>query len=178
MENLEQLAMAIRNKNAVDESIARITGRPAQIGHTAEYIASTIFGVKLEQSSKTKSVNRRFTTGALRGKSVDIKWYTRMEGLLVIDPDTPPDYYLVFTGPIGSSTSSRETMHPWLISSVYLFDVNELLGQLDMDRFKPGTATSIAKQLWQEAELYPEQKNDMLVLNAEQLRLLSLFSPL
>ena len=101
-----------------------------------------------------------------------------MEGLLVIDPDTPPDYYLVFTGPIGSATSSRETARPWLISFVYLFDAGELMGLIDRDRFQPGTATNIAKQIWQEAELFPEQRNDMLALSAEQQRLLRLFSPL
>ena len=178
MENLEQLAMAIRNKNAVDEGIARITGRPAQIGHTGEYIAANIFNIKLEQSAASKAMDGRFNIGALRGKSVHIKWYTKMEGLLDIDIETPPDYYLVFTGPIGSATSSRETTRPWLISSVYLFDARELLSQLDEERIKQGTATSIAKQLWQEAELYPEQKNDALVLNDEQIRLLRLFSPL
>lgn len=178
MENLEQLATAIRNKNAVDESIARITGRPAQIGHTGEYIAANIFNIKLEQSAATKSMDGHFTTGGLKGKSVNIKWYTKMEGLLDISPEIPPDYYLVFTGPIGSATSSRETTRPWLISFVYLFDSHDLLNQIDERKLKQGTATSVARQVWQEAELYPEQKSKVLTLNGEQSRLIRLFSPL
>jgi hypothetical protein len=178
MENLEQLATAIRNKNAVDESIARIIGRPALIGHTGEYIAANIFNIKLEQSAAAKSPYGHFATGALRGKSVDIKWYTKMEGLLDISPDTPPDYYLVFTGPIGSATSSRETTRPWLISFVYLFDSRDLLNQIDERKIKQGAATGVARQLWQDAELYPEPKNNAFSLNNEQLRLIRLFSPL
>jgi hypothetical protein len=178
MENLEQLAIAIRNKNAADESVARIIGRPAQIDHTGEYIAASIFGIKLEQASKAKSSETRFSIGTLRGKSVDIKWYTKMEGLLDIDPDKLPDYYLVLTGPIGASASTREATRPWLISFVYLFDARDLLDRLDREKVKIGSATSIPKQLWHEAELYPEQRNDLLTLNNEQMRLLSLFGPL
>jgi len=178
MENLEQLATAIRNKNAVDESIARITGRPALIGHTGEYIAANIFNIKLEQSTTAKSRYGHFATGALRGKSVNIKWYTKMEGLLDISPDTPPDYYLVLTGPVGSATSSRETTRPWLISCVYLFDSHDLLKQIDEREIEQRTAINVARQLWQEAELYPVQKSKALTLNSEQLRLIRLFSPL
>ena len=178
MENLEQLAIAIRNKNAADESVARIIGRPALIGHTGEYIAASVFGIKLEQAAKAKSPEIRFTIGTLKGRSVNIKWYTKMEGLLDIDPDNLPDYYLVLTGPIGAAASSREATRPWLISFVYLFDARDLLDRLDSEKVKIGTATNIPKQLWQEAELYPEQKSDLLTLNNEQMRLLSLFGPL
>ena len=178
MENLEQLAIAIRNKNAADESVARIIGRPAQIDHTGEYIAATIFGIKLEQGTKAKSPEIHFTIGKLKGKSVEIKWYTKMEGLLDIDPDKPPDYYLVITGPIGAASSSREATRPWLISFVYIFDARDLLDRLDMEKVKTGTAASVPKQLWQEAELYPEQRSDLLTLDNEQMRLLSLFGPL
>ena len=178
MENLEQLAIAILNKNAADESVARIIGRPALIGHTGEYIAASVFGIKLEQSATTKSYDGHFTIGNLKGKNVNIKWYTKMEGLLDIDPDNLPDYYLVLTGPIGAATSSRESTRPWLISFVYLFDARELLDQLDKGKTKIGTATSVARQFWQDAELYPEQKSDLLTLNNEQMRLLSLFGPL
>jgi hypothetical protein len=101
-----------------------------------------------------------------------------MEGLLDMDPDNLPDHYLILTGPIGAAASSREVMRPWLISFVYLFDARELLDQLDERKVKTGTATSVARQLWQDAELYPEQKSDLLTLNNEQIRLLSLFGPL
>lgn len=177
MENLEQLAIAIRNKNAADESVARIIGRPARIDQTGAYIASSIFGIKLEQASKGKTPQIQFTTGSLKGRSVDIKWYSKMEGLLDIDPDRLPDYYLILTGPIGDATSTREATRPWLISFVYIFDAHVLVDQMDTRRIKPETPTSVAKQLWQEAELYPEQKSDMLILNNEQRRLLSLFGP-
>ncbi len=38
-----------------------------------------------------------------------------------------------------------------------------------------GTATSVVSAFWEEAEIYPEQRNLSLVLSDEQKRLLKLF---
>jgi len=92
MELLERLAGLVRTKNRIDDEIAGIIDRPAQIGHVGEYIASNIFGIKLEESAAQKGIDGRFMAGPLAGRTVNIKWYGKMEGLLDITPNHLPDY--------------------------------------------------------------------------------------
>ncbi len=176
METLEQLAMVIRNKNTIDSSISSIINRPALIGHAGEYIASHIFNIKLEPSASAKIFDGRFTIGKLKGKSVNIKWYAKMESLLDLNTDTQPEYYLVMTGPVGAAASSRGYTRPWLLQNVYLFDAAKLIENLSELGITPGPATSIRKEFWHESQAYPEQISDLLVLTSEQKRLLGLFN--
>jgi len=44
MTDLRKLAELIRRRNAVGREIAALIGRPAQIGHLGEHIASQVFG--------------------------------------------------------------------------------------------------------------------------------------
>jgi len=103
---LEQLAQLIRDKNRVEDAIADVIGRPALMGWVGEYIAASIFGIELEQSAARKSIDGHFVRGPLAGKTVNIKWYGKMEGLLDITPGHLPDFHLVMTGPKSGAISS------------------------------------------------------------------------
>jgi hypothetical protein len=51
MNKLPELSALLQEYNAIGDKIAAVTGRPAQIGHTGEYIASLIFDIRLEHSA-------------------------------------------------------------------------------------------------------------------------------
>lgn len=99
-----------------------------------------------------------------------------MEGLLDINPENLPDFYLVMAGPKAPAISSRGTTRPWLISYVYLFDAARLVGELRKRGIKIGIATSIRKALWEAAEIYPVPRNNQLLLSAREKGMLALFS--
>ncbi len=172
-ENLQGLVSMIRQKTTVDAEIARIVGRPAGRGHAGEYIASRIFDIDLEESATAKSIDGHFTSGNLSGRTVNVKWYGKLEYLLDMAKEDSPDYYLVMTGPKSVSLSSRGATRPWLISYVFLFDSAKL--DQDLGNVKRGIATSVRKRLWEMAEIYPESRNDQLILTLEQRWLLESF---
>ena len=175
MEDIIQLADLIKKRNLIEQDISVITNRPAMLGHTGEYIASRIFNIKLQESASNKGIDGYFTDGNLAGKSVNIKWYTRQQSLLDITPDYLPDYYLVLTGAKVNAASSKGTVCPWEIKHVYLFDAAELVEKLVKRGVKIGIATSIKKESWESAEIYPVQKNLSLPVSDSQRQLLSLF---
>lgn len=164
----------LRVRNAVDDEIARIICRPAKEGHIGEYVASAVFGIDLERSATHMGYDGRFTVGALSGKSVNVKYYGKREGILDINPSALPDYFLVLTGARAQPQSSRGTKRPWVVEAVYLFDASatvqkirrraELRGRIA----KIGDATSIWSALWDEAEVYPTNRNTALMLSDEQ----------
>ena len=126
MSNLEQLASLLARRHAIDEEIAPlIGGRPVIRGHVGEWIAQEIFKVKLEISANRKIIDGRFACGPLAGKTVNVKWYGKREGMLDInpDPDGVLDYYLVMTGPKTSKGQTR----PLVITEVSLFDAPALV---------------------------------------------------
>ncbi len=176
MHDLEQLAQLIKTKNVVDNQIALLVGRPAFIGHVGEYIASIIFKITLADSAVQKGIDGWFTDGALAGRSVNVKWYTKQAGLLDITPSALPDYYLVLAGPKTAAVSSRGTFSPWVIDAVYLFHAGNLVEQLELRRVKIGIATSVFAQLWRAAEVFPNSQNRDLVLSREQRHALAVFA--
>lgn len=175
MEELRSLAELIRRRNAVEREISTITGRPALIGHVGEFIASRIFGVELEHSATAKGIDGRFASGALAGKTVNIKWFAKQEDILDIRADGLPDYYLVLAGPRTAQVSSRGAVRPWLIESVYLFEARRLVARIKERGVKIGIATSVIRALWDQAEVYQAQTNRQLVLTNEQRQMLALF---
>ncbi len=175
MKELVYLAGLIEQRNEIAGKITALIARPAQIGHIGEYIASKIFDIKLQDSASAKSIDGYFLSGQLANCSVNVKWYGKQESLLDITSHAQPDYYLVFAGPHGSAGSSRGEIRPWLIDSVYLFKADELVWALQQRGTKIGIATSIPKQFWDAAEIYPSQNNPRLILSAEQKELLALF---
>lgn len=177
MKDLEQLSKVIRLKNVADDEIAGIIGRPALIGHTGEYVAAKVFNMELEQNAAHKAIDGHFTDGILDGKTVNIKWYAKQEGVLDISPEAPPpDFYLVMTGSKAPAASSSGMTRPWLISQVFLFDARELLRILKSRGVKVGIATSICREYWEGAEIYPTSHTKQLILSDRQREMLALFA--
>jgi hypothetical protein len=173
--DLKCLADLLRRYNAIGNEIAGVIGRPAERGHVGEYIAAHIFGIALEGSARKRARDGRFMTGALADHTVNVKWYGKQEGVLDLHARKPPHYYLALTGPAGSAASSRGATRPWVIQSVYLFDAARLLEDLRARGVKIRTGSSVRRELWEAAEIYPTARNGTLVLSQEQRDLLALF---
>jgi len=169
MDDLEKLTALLSEMNSIGTKISEITQRPATIGHTGEYIASKIFDIELEESASAKGIDGHFRSGHLAGKSVNIKWYSKLEYMLDITPQALPDYYLVMTGPKGQAVSSRGSIRPWLINHVFLFNAAELVIELNARGVKIGVASSVRKHEWQAAEIYPNKRNMAYRLSDEQM---------
>jgi len=173
--DIELLADLIRVRNANEVAITRIIGRPAQIGHVGEYIASKVFDIKLEESAVHAGSDGVFTDGPLVGKSVNIKMYGKREGMLDIREKYVPDYYLVLTGVKSAQLTSKGATRPWVIEEVYLFDAPALVSRLRKKGVKLGEATSVVSAEWVAARIYPPAENAPLKIDGSQERLLKLF---
>jgi len=173
--DLQFLASLLKSRNTVDGKIANIIGRPTHLQDVGEHIASAIFGIALEESASHKDSYGRFTYGPLAGHNVDIQWYVRRDGELNIKADALPDYYLVLAGPKSGVATMRSLANPWTIESVFLFDAHKLVEVLRERNVKIGAATSVIGVLWDRAEIYPRQVNNLLLLSEEQRTLLALF---
>lgn len=174
MNEIEQLAQLIRERNNVAIRITNVIGRPAQIGHIGEFIASKVFDIKLEVSAVTKGFDGVFCSGPFRGNTVNIKFYGKLESLLDIREDALPDFYLVLTGPRSKIMTSRGESRPWHIDWVFLFHAPSLLAELRQRNVKMGVATSVLRQSWVNAEIYPKE-NPLFPLNDDQRQMLKVF---
>ena len=174
-DQLRRLASLVKQRNAVDQEITGVLGRPALTGHLGEFIAARVFQIALLESASHKGIDGHFTNGPLAGRSVDVKFYTKNEGILDITLNAPPDFYLVMTGPRTQAESSRGTTRPWVISSVFLFDASDLVHRLNRRGVKIGIATSVARHFWDDAEIYPRPSNPVLRPTPEQRSLLEMF---
>lgn len=172
-EKLRHLASLVGQRRSLDVRIAEALGRPALSGHFGEYVASAVFGIRLHGSAAQRGSDGVFTLGELEGRRVEIKYYTLTDGTLDMKVDRVPDFYLVMTGPRKAATSSRGEARPWVIEAVYLFEGRALVGELAGRKI--GTATSVRRELWDKAEVYPKCNNRMLAVNADQACLLGLF---
>lgn len=179
MDALPELAALVRRKNAIDDAIAALVQRPAQVGHVGEYIASRVFDITLERSATHKDSDGRFQSGPLQGCTVNIKWYLKREGLLDLSAYVAPDhYYLVMTGPKAAPVASIGATRPWVIDYVFLFNAAALCHALT-SKPKPvkiGVATSVTKDLWAAAEIYPHASCPWLTVSGDQRARLALFS--
>ena len=169
---LRRLAALIKRRNEVEREVASIIERPMQIGHVGEFIASRIFNIELHESAVHRGSDGYFVGGPLDGRSVNIKFYGKNESLLDVNVNAPPDFYLALTGPRASAVSSRGLTRPWMISSVFLFDHQELVSRLTV---KLGVATSVRRHFWDEAEIYPSQNNPLLRLTQQQRDAIGMF---
>ncbi len=176
MTDLHKLAELIQARTVIDNQIAALLGRPSERGHTGEYIAAAIFGIDLHPSATHKGSDGLFTTGSLAGRTVNVKWYHRLQCILDINPDGVPDYFLVLTGPKSSGGSSRDLTNPWVIEHVFLLTASEVIADVQTRGSKIGVATSVRQHLWAAAEIYPVPRNNTLVLTDEQQTLLKLFA--
>lgn len=175
MEILRNLSALVAKRNSISTEISAVIGRPAQLGHLGEFIASALFDIKLETAANNKGFDGRFSQGFLSGKTVDVKTYAKREGIIDLRTQDLPDYYLVLSGPIGLAGSSKNQDRPWLISGIHLFDAANLVSSLQSRGNKIGVAASVAKSYWDAAEIYPRQNCNLIVLNAEQRAWLAAF---
>jgi hypothetical protein len=173
---LAELCALLRERNALDARIGRLLDRPVNTGSVGEWIAARIFDIELETAANTAGYDGRFTTGGLAGGTVNIKAYTKLEGLLDINPNAPLDYYLVLTGAPSALASSRGTLRPFCIQTVFLFDAHRLHLELQDRGVKIGIATSVRKAQWESAEVFPRSNNPLLVLAASQRRQVEIFA--
>jgi hypothetical protein len=110
---IEQIAELLRERNAIDEKVAKIISRPMTAGNLGEWLAARIFGIELEPTAVTAAFDGRFTSGHLRGRTVNVKWYLKREGVLDMTKSETLDYYLVLTGPTSAALSSRGRAPGW-----------------------------------------------------------------
>jgi hypothetical protein len=175
-EALQELAALLVQRNDIDAQIARLIERPMTSGHLGEYIAAKIFDIELESSAVAPAIDGRFRTGPLAGKTVNVKWYLRREGLLDMSLSDALDYHLVLAGPRSAATSSKGGTRPWRIDAVYLFDSKDLLAELTSREARIGVATSVRNAQWEAAEIYPTSANPALAVSGRQSAQLALFS--
>ena len=105
--DLQHLASLLLARNDNEIKITRIIGRPSQIGHVGEFIASRIFDIELEESAVHRGSDGRIKSGPLARKSVNIKMCGKREGFLDMRPEYSPDYYMVLTGAKATTMSSK-----------------------------------------------------------------------
>jgi Family of unknown function (DUF6998) len=178
LDDLRTLAALTRDLNAALTRIAAFLGRPALVGHVGEFIASVVFDIDLNPSASAKGHDGYFNANSpLAGRSVNVKWATAHDGLIDLSPDIDTDYYLVLAGPRVGAVSSIGKSRLWVIEAVYLLDAAEIVGSLRAAGRGIGVASSVRKQVWESAMLYPESRNPLLVLTEEQRKLLALFAP-
>jgi hypothetical protein len=127
------------------------------------------------ESASHKGIDGRFLNGPLGGRSVNIKFYPKHDGLLNIAPDALADFILILAGPKSAPMSSKGQTHPHSIESVFLFDATALVNELSSKGVKLGVATSVKQHLWQQAEIYPVQRNSILILSEGQRAMLAQF---
>lgn len=172
---LENLSELLIEMNSIGEKISEITQRPATIGHTGEYIASHVFDIELEEVANAKGIDGRFRSGVLAGKSVNVKWYGKLEYMMDINPDALPEYFLVMTGPKAKVLTSKGGIRPWLVDYVFLFNAAELMIELNARGVKIGVATSVRKHKFQDAEIYPNKRNMSYRMTDDQMGILMAF---
>ena len=80
--SLARAAALLRERNAIDAELARLIQRPMTSGHLGEWIAAQVFDIELEASAVAAGIDGRFRSGPLQGRTVNIKWYLKREGLL------------------------------------------------------------------------------------------------
>ncbi|WP_101948002.1 hypothetical protein [Mycobacterium sp. 3519A] len=173
---LKELGALLRERNALDARIGRLLDRPVNTGSIGEWIAARIFEIELETAANTAGYDGRFTTGELAGRTVNVKAYTKHESVLDINPSAPLDYYLVLTGAPSALASSRGTLRPFCIQTVFLLDAHRLHAELKDRGVKIGIATSVLKTQWEAAEVFPRSTNPLLVLTEAQRRQLEIFA--
>ncbi|SRR6266700_6262548 len=102
-----RIAELLRERNVIDESIAQIIQRPMTSGHLGEWLASHVFDIESAESAVAAGIDGVFRSGPLRGRTLNIKWYLKREGMLDTSESSALDYYLVLAGPPSAAVSSR-----------------------------------------------------------------------
>src|SRR5262249_29079591 len=175
-DQIRRIALLLRQRNAIDATIAQITGRPVASGHLGEWLAAQIFEIDLQESASAVAFDGRFRSGPLRGKTVNIKWYMAHQGLLATTESEALDYYLVLARPQSPPGTSPGAHRPWRFDAVYLFDAPQLRREQVSRRVKGGVASSVTRSQWAGAQIHPQATSPLLYLTARQTDLLNLFN--
>ncbi len=175
MDELKTLAELIKKRNGIGIRISKIIDRPSLQGHMGEFIAGKIFDLELHEDATKRGNDGVFKSGQLAGKNVNIKWYAKRENSLDINSVDPAEYYMVLTGPKSSMGSSRGSDRPLVINHVFLFESEKLISQLKKRAVKIGITTSITQEQWNDAEIFPNQRNNLLLVTEKQKELLGYF---
>jgi hypothetical protein len=112
--SLARVASLLHEGNAIDAEPVRLIQRPMTSGHLGEWIAAQVFDIELEASAVAAGIDGRFRSSPLQGRTLNIKWYLKREGLLDTMESDTLDYYLVLTGP-PSAAISLTRHHPALV---------------------------------------------------------------
>lgn len=171
---LERLSLLLRDVNRINVEVARLINRPALAGHIGEFVAAKIFDIALEPTAIQAGFDGRFNRGSFAGRTVNIKFYGALEYILDIGQHRP-DYYLVMTGPATGVATSRGGRRPLAIDQVFLFDADRLVSALEERGIRIGVATSVRKEFWKAARIFPSWDGAILPLDAEQETWLHLF---
>ena len=75
-----------------------------------------------------------------------------------------------------SATNKEGKSRPMIISNAYLFDMKRLMPTLKQRGVKIGVATSVIKEQWNRAEIYPQNRCNTITLDETQRKLLRLFT--
>ena len=164
-----ELADLLRRRNEIDGDIASLIGRPAERGHIGEFVAAHIFDIRLADSATSRALDGWFTDGPLAGRSVNVKFYGRHEGLLDASPRGTVDYYLVLCGPRTPAQSSRGTSRPLIVSQVFLLESEGLHDAWEARGVRVGVASSVRRDVWAAAEIYPTRNPRLYDLSHAQL---------
>lgn len=165
-------APASRRGRPRDREIAALIGRPALLGRIGEFLASRVFDIELHPSAAHPGSDGVFRSGPLIGKTVNVKCYTRLDGLLDVPVTHAPDYLLVLVGPKAGALASPETAPVLLVDRAFVFEYERLVGA----GVKPGIAASGRRALWDDAEVYPSARTGACFrLEADRRTLLALF---
>ena len=176
-DSIARVAALLRERNAIDVELARLIHRPMTSGHLGEWIAAQVFDIELEASAVAAGIDGSFRSSPLQGSTVNIKWYLKRDRLLDTTESRELDYYLVLTGPPSPAVSSRDTTRPWCIEAVYLFEARQLRSEQVAARgVKRGVASSVIRQQWEAAEIYPSAANPQLTVTPQQAEQLRLFA--
>jgi hypothetical protein len=172
---LAEVAMLLRERNALDLRLGAIVGRPPEKGHLGEWIAARIFDIELMPGAAYPVIDGRFRQ--MPGNpTVNIKWYFKREGGLDMTESIDLDYYLVLTGPTAAAVSSLGMTRPAVISAVYLFNAPRLLAGQRARGVKIGVFSSITNAQWLAAEVFPQANCSTLTVTPVQRRMLEMFA--
>ncbi len=174
-DNLSTLAGLLRMRRSTDAEISKLIGRRADKGPIGEFIASEIFDIQLHSSATHRGSDGIFRGGSLAEKTVNVKMYTDDGNGLDINEKAILDYYLVLWGPAPSPFQAPRRSTVSIIESVYVFDSEKLLPRLRASGVKLGLNTSVRKEDWESAEIYPRQRNLAFQLDQVQRSKLELF---
>lgn len=79
---VSRLVNLLRRRNDIDHEVAQLIGRPALLGHIGEFIAAELFDIELHPHANARGSDGTFRSGPLAGRTVNVKFYGRRDGLL------------------------------------------------------------------------------------------------